>query len=178
MTDPASRILATSTVRTTNGTVVVYERRDNGEWRFADGGALVPGASDMRLSNLYNFRILGNDVIVPSHLAREQDDLAWCRRFAARRWSGITPIEEGRDAILVPRSEWDRMDAELGVLGIWYEGSEPPMPPTAPRCIVCAMPIPESRLASAARTKRAPLYCSDRCANTEHTRRKRAAKTS
>lgn len=113
-----------------------WERQDDGSWIDITTGQVDPLASDMTISNFYNFRVItygtgGSFIEVPLQLAQEEPDLEWALKFQGKlppeegeEWKGPKPkvLRDYRrkPIILVPIEEWDRMDEKIGAIGLWH----------------------------------------------------------
>lgn len=105
-----------------------YRRDRAGRWRYADGGALVPGARDVTLARLWRFPREGPYLLVPVLLAGTSyrpgaaAELAWCVGCAHGETdtgavAGVARrCGPRRRAWRVPVAEWDRRaDVPLGL---------------------------------------------------------------
>lgn len=92
-----------------------YRRDRRGRWRYTRSGRPVPGARDLTLSDLYNFALDADIVLVPTSLAGA-DELMWCRRVAVGERAIFL---DGLPLVVleVPGEEWEaRQYAPIGLV--------------------------------------------------------------
>jgi len=102
-----------------------YTRDAEGVWRYVATGEPVPGASDMTLSSLHNFRVVtfgdGQYVEVPRALAYRDPDLRWTLDFAPALPDDLAAVvtpedpDTGRAVVRVPIAEGDARDRGGGL---------------------------------------------------------------
>ena len=92
-----------------------YIRDRRGRWRYEATGLPVPGARDITLDRLYDFPHDGGFVLVPAGLAREKDELDWCRKVDVGE-RAVVLDGHAREMLEVPLPEWEaRQHAPLGL---------------------------------------------------------------
>lgn len=96
-----------------------YKRDSRGTWRYARGGASVPGARDLGLDDLHAWgRRRGVEVLVSVENAQAHEELEWVLRRRGRENTAWVRARRGVvEAVSVSRDDWDA-HAEVA-LGMW-----------------------------------------------------------
>jgi len=93
-----------------------YRQQPDGRWLDMESGRELRQAQPMTISNVHNFRCLGDRVEVPqSALTVRNPELGWVRLLDVP----VTRDYRGRSIVAIPIGLWDAMCDAIGAIGVW-----------------------------------------------------------